>query len=123
MSGRTKGHVLVVDDDPMIRDVVSEVLAFGGYSVSTAGSAEEALRSVENDRPGLVLVDAQLPTRRGRSWLREMRRRRPGLSVLVMAGETETRRWASQAGVAGIVARPFGVSELCRAVERWCAVV
>jgi DNA-binding NtrC family response regulator len=123
VSGPTKGRVLVVDDDPMIRDAVTEVLAFGGYSVATAGSADEALQAVEHDRPGLVLVDAHLPTGRGGSWLREMRQRRPGLSVLMMAGEAEARQWSSQAGISGIVARPFGVSELCRAVERWCAAV
>ena len=56
-----KAHVLVVDDDPRITDLVRCILAYGGYSVAIAASGNEALnRSLEHP-PELIVLDIKLP--------------------------------------------------------------
>ncbi len=117
----SRGRVLVVDDDPLICEVVSGVLGFAGYSVTTADNEEEALASLETGRPGLALVDARLPVRSDEGLLRRLRERRPAMSVVLMADELEARRLLFSGEADGYLARPFRASELYSAVERWCA--
>ncbi|MGH2410634.1 MAG: response regulator, partial [Chloroflexota bacterium] len=50
-------RVLVVDDDELICDLVSETLSFEGFEVETAFSGEQALRMLEGTRPNLILLD------------------------------------------------------------------
>jgi DNA-binding response OmpR family regulator len=54
------GRVLVVDDDELICDLVSETLNFEGYEVETAYSGEQALRTIEESRPDLILLDIMM---------------------------------------------------------------
>jgi DNA-binding response OmpR family regulator len=54
------GRVLVVDDDELICDLVSETLSFEGYAVASAYSGEQALRTLETSRPDLILLDIMM---------------------------------------------------------------
>ncbi|HVZ79263.1 MAG TPA: response regulator [bacterium] len=54
-------EILIVDDNPINLKLTKLLLAKEGYRVLTAGSAEEALQSLENTRPRLILMDLQLP--------------------------------------------------------------
>lgn len=54
------GRILVVDDDELICDLVSETLNFEGYEVETAYSGEQALRTIEESRPDLILLDIMM---------------------------------------------------------------
>jgi DNA-binding response OmpR family regulator len=54
------GRVLVVDDDELICDLVSETLNFEGYEVETAYSGEQALRTIEQSHPDLILLDIMM---------------------------------------------------------------
>jgi DNA-binding response OmpR family regulator len=54
------GRVLIVDDDELICDLVSETLSFEGYEVNAAYSGEQALRMLETSRPDLVLLDIMM---------------------------------------------------------------
>ena len=54
-------RILVVDDDPRIRETLAQPLSASGYDVSSAGDGEQALRSVEEQRPDLIILDVTLP--------------------------------------------------------------
>ncbi len=79
-------NVLLVEDDAMVSAHLALVLAEAGHRVTTAASAELALRLDEAEPCGLLVTDVALPGRDG-AWLaRTLRRRRPGLPVLVLSG-------------------------------------
>ena len=62
-------HILVVDDDPAIRDVVSDILEMSDYCVKTACNGAEALDRIRVDRPAAVLLDLMMPVMDGRTFL------------------------------------------------------
>ena len=73
--------VLVVDDEPPIRRLLRAGLATQDYEVREAGSAEEALESIESEKPDVMLLDLGLPGRNGMDLLAELRARaRPSRS-------------------------------------------
>ncbi len=57
--------ILVVDDEPAVREVIRDTLVFGGYEVATAASAEEALLSVLKDDVDLITLDQMMPGMKG----------------------------------------------------------
>ena len=102
--------VLVVDDEPLIRWAVREGLESEGYGVLEAGSAREALGSIEGG--GVVdvaLLDLKLPDSDDLSLLRRLRVAVPGCRVIMMTahGSPEILAEAIRAGAYGTVAKPF----------------
>jgi CheY-like chemotaxis protein len=110
--------ILVVDDDPGIRQTVREILDLEGYPVETAADGAEALRAVERHRPSLVLLDMRMPQLDGWGFARAARERGLALRIVVMTAAENARRWAEEIGADGYVAKPFELDELLRAVER-----
>ncbi|HET9451635.1 MAG TPA: response regulator [Aggregicoccus sp.] len=80
--------LLVVDDDPDVRDLTAEILRERGYRVLEAGSGEEAVRlAADFPRPiHLLLTDVLMPRMDGPTLARNLCARRPGLKVLYMTG-------------------------------------
>lgn len=66
-------HVLVVDDDEMVRSVAARMLEANGYVVSTAGGGGEALDMLEGEMPDLILSDIKMPDVGGFALLRAVR--------------------------------------------------
>jgi two-component system OmpR family response regulator len=111
--------VLVVDDQPNIVDMVATVLRFHGFTVSTAGTAAEALRRAERDRPGLVVLDVLLPDGDGFEVCRALRADGHRIGVVFL-----TARDAPTDKVAGLtfggddyVTKPFAIDELVARVR------
>ncbi len=84
-------EVLLVEDDPAVRELTADMLTMAGYRVREAPDAETALRLAEARpaRPDLLLSDVVLPGRTGAELARELRRRWPGLRVVFMSGYPE----------------------------------
>ena len=112
------GPILVVDDDPNILDVVSELLDMEGYRVATAANGAEALRVVEQQHPSLVLLDMRMPVMDGWGFAKELKARGVQLPILVMTAAQNARMWAEEIGAQGFVAKPFEVPALLDAVEK-----
>jgi CheY-like chemotaxis protein len=113
--------ILVVDDDPTILATVSEVLDMEGYDVVTATNGAEALVAVDRSVPSLVLLDMRMPVLDGWGFMRAVRARGLTLTVVVMTAAADARRWGREIGAEGVLAKPFDIDELVRAVQQWRA--
>ena len=86
----TMGRILVVDDQPEVRDVVSIYLASFGYSVQEACESEEALLCLSGgDTYAAAVIDVTMPGMDGWTLLEELRRAHPDLPVVMMSGFTQ----------------------------------
>ena len=110
--------VLVVDDDPAIREAVRDVLEGVGIPVETASDGAAALDMVLRQVPRLVLLDMRMPVMDGWAFAHALRERGQAPPVVVMTAAADARRWAEEIGAIGVVPKPFAVSELISAVER-----
>jgi len=115
----TGGAILVVDDDPSILATVQEILALEGYPVMAAANGAEALRSIEQARPALVLLDMRMPVLDGWGFADALKARGLAVPVLVMTAAQDARRWAAEIAADGYIAKPFGLLDLLRAVARF----
>ena len=78
--------ILVVDDDAKVRDSIRVVLADEGFRAVTARSGEEALASIRNELPGLVLLDVWMPEMDGIEVLARIKKAAVDLPVIVLSG-------------------------------------
>src|ERR687892_2932795 len=113
-----EGPILVVDDDPNILDVVSELLDMEGYKVTTAANGAEALAKLDEARPSLVLLDMRMPVLDGWGFARELKARGVQLPILVMTAAQNARLWSEEIGAQGYVSKPFEVPTLLETVDR-----
>jgi signal transduction histidine kinase/ActR/RegA family two-component response regulator len=117
-----EGTVLVIDDEPMVRDVADAILRRLGLTVVTAADGVEALRtfSAEPDRFAVVLLDLTMPRLSGAETFRQIREIRPDAAVILMSGYSEGEaggRFEGK-GLAGFLEKPFSTQGLGAAIER-----
>jgi two-component system, OmpR family, KDP operon response regulator KdpE len=114
----TSGTVLIVDDEPQIRRVLSTMLASNGYAVLEARSGEEALARIREQKTGLILLDFNLPGMSGVETCAEIRRSSdvPIIMLTVRNSERDKVR-ALDAGADDYVTKPFGAEELMARVR------
>jgi DNA-binding NtrC family response regulator len=115
-------EVLVVDDDALMRELLSEWLGEAGYRVRQAENGAMALQMLRNRPASLMITDMDMPGRNGAQTLDEARRAQPGLAVIAISGGARDpgRDWAATAirlGAAKAIAKPFDRSDLLAAVE------
>ena len=113
--------VLVVDDEPLIRMIVTKVLGKAGYTLIEAESGASAIAAAESyaGTIDLLLSDLQLPDIRGTEIYRQLRTSNPTLRVLFMSGfgEQDPARAGSELGN-NFLQKPFSLTELEAAVTR-----
>jgi PAS domain S-box-containing protein len=111
--------ILVVDDEPAIRDVAAETLGQAGYTVLVAASGEEALEVQGRARPDLIIMDLGMPGMGGLKCIRELKDRDPRPRILVSSGYAAiTQIQASlEAGAQGYVSKPYRLKEMLRQVR------
>jgi CheY-like chemotaxis protein len=81
-----KAHLLVVEDEPTIRQLFAALLTSAGFSVAQAQDGFEALEQVRRKRPALILSDLNMPRMSGFELLSIVRRRFPSIHVIAMSG-------------------------------------
>ena len=81
-----KAHLLVVEDEPLIRRLFSMLLTSAGYSVAEADNGCAALEEIRRQRPALILSDLNMPRMTGFELLSVIRRRFPSIHVIAMSG-------------------------------------
>ncbi len=115
-------HILVVDDEPIVRGAVIRILGGWGFRVLEAETAEEAmavLTSGAGERPQLVIVDIVLPGDNGVELARQIRDEFPDQRILFMSAYPKEVLWNEglRDGVEEFMAKPFTSDVLIRAVE------
>jgi len=79
-------HILVVEDDALMRELVSHLLASAGYAVTGAGSGQEALACLEKETFDLVTTDNGMPGMSGVEMALAIKARRPALPIVMLSG-------------------------------------
>jgi signal transduction histidine kinase/DNA-binding response OmpR family regulator len=122
-SGRREApRVLIVDDDPSIRQICREVLELGGYQVHDAGSATAALAEARRFRPDMILLDVLMPNIDGYRTA-EMIRADPAIGMapimfLSARGDTADKVRAFRSGAEDYMVKPFDAAELLARVAK-----
>jgi CheY-like chemotaxis protein len=114
---RGQGNVLVVDDDPMVRKVLVDMLEATGFRVDTAEDGRRALAMIERlgAPPSLVLLDLTMPEMSGAETLDALKRRWPALRILLTSGYSEQD---AATGADDFLQKPFTMETLQSKVRR-----
>jgi DNA-binding response OmpR family regulator len=111
-------RVLVVDDEPMVRDVLARYLERGGFEVEAVGDGERALAAFEARQPDLVLLDLMLPRVDGFEVFRRIRARADSPVIMITArGQTTDRVVGLEIGADDYVSKPFSPREVVARVR------
>jgi two-component system response regulator (stage 0 sporulation protein F) len=112
--------VLVIDDQPGIRRLLTEVLQEEGYAVLEASNGYDGLQKARDSRPALILMDMKMPGMDGIETLRELRRLGIGERVIMMTayGELDLVTEAKEIGAADYITKPFDILALCEMINR-----
>ena len=107
-------RVLVADDDPATVELLQEFLRGKGYEVLTASDGIEALQTVKEKRPHLILLDIQMPKMDGLEVLRRLRAidQEVGVIVITAVNEEETGRQAMALGAFDYIVKPLDLPYL-----------
>lgn len=114
--------ILIVDDDPAIRETVTWVLEDEGYAVLQASNGTEALAVVAQEHPACLLLDMRMPVLDGWGVARALQQQGEGLSVIVMTAASDARAWAEEIKARAYLAKPFALVDLLATVARVVAV-
>jgi two-component system NtrC family response regulator len=112
--------ILVVDDEPNYRLIISELLKDEGYETFTAGSGEEAMKVVRETDLDLIITDMLMPGMTGLELLTEAKIFNPDLPIIMITafGEVEKAVAAMQAGAFNYLTKPFNNDELLVSIKK-----
>jgi two-component system response regulator MprA len=107
-------RVLVVDDDPQLREALTRALELDGYDVATASNGAQALEAIGHQRPDVAVLDVMMPYVGGLDVCRTLRERRDRLPILVLTARDEVgdRVAGLDAGADDYLTKPFALDEL-----------
>lgn len=112
-------HLLVVDDDREIRNLLTEYLTQAGYRITAVADGKAMRRAMESNRIDLVVLDLMLPGEDGLSLCRELRARSTGLPVLMLTarGDEVDRIVGLEMGADDYLGKPFNPRELLARIK------
>jgi CheY-like chemotaxis protein len=112
--------ILVADDDPAIRQFLTDVLSDEGFDVVSAPDGQAALRRVLLHAPALILLDYQMPVCNGRQFLARYRRLPgPHAPVVLLSAATSALQRAAEVGADAYLGKPFDLPALFGLVEHY----
>jgi excisionase family DNA binding protein len=121
---RGSGHqlILVVDDDPRLREYLRVNLEMEGYEVVEAGSAEEGLAALDDEPPDLILLDVMMPGVDGWQMLTRVRERHglESIPVVMFSGKVDSEQaaGAEEAGAQAFIGKPFDPQQLIASTKQ-----
>ena len=115
-----KGTVLVVDDNPLIREVLARHLRANGYYAVMAASGQEALECASKQEFDVALLDISMPGLSGIDVLKQLHSDHPATAVVMVTGEGDPRTYAEAmgAGASDYVVKPFDLEDVLHRVEQ-----
>ena len=110
--------ILVIDDQPEIRELFADVLMSAGHDVITASDGSIGLALCAQHHPALVITDLQLPGLPGLAVVERLSQE-PGLKIIAVSGSSlESLELARQLGAAATLTKPFDITQLLTAVRQ-----
>lgn len=114
-------HVLIIDDDAIMRDLMGDWLEGAGYRVRKAGNCSAAVAEVQRAAPALIISDMFMPGPCGAMAIAQMKQAVPGVHVIAVSGHFNSGQGLSaegalQAGAARALAKPVKRADLVQAV-------
>lgn len=125
--------VLVIEDDPEVRQTLVYILEDEGYKVVVAEDGAKGVRKFESDQPDLVITDVFMPNQEGFQTIREILARKPEAKIIAASAgfssssssDDDKRdfylRMAHQLGATEVIPKPFEIDDLIRRVKRCLA--
>ena len=113
-------HILVVDDEPQLRDIASQMLRIMGYKVDSVCSGELAVEFVKNNPVELIIIDMLMePGMNGRQTYEEIIKLYPDQKAIIVSGFTESDdvKETIKLGAGGFIKKPYSINELSRVIK------
>lgn len=116
--GRKDRPVLLVEDDPDLRDVMRQVLEEQGFRVDAVAEGREALAHVERELPVVILLDLRMPGMDGWQFAQAFHARYGHLApIIVVTADPDARREAEALEAESFLAKPFDTEQVVGAIE------
>src|SRR5947207_15612326 len=120
-SNRPGKRILLVDDDPTVRDSLKDVLQSEGYSVIPAENGQQALDLANESSVDLVLLDLNMPVKNGWDTYEQLTREHPLIPVIIATARPNQLFTAINAGVGALLEKPMDIPTLLRRMEKLLA--
>ncbi len=116
-------HILVVDDDDMMRAFIKELLKINDFKITEAANGKLGLKEFREDTPDLVITDIIMPEMEGISFIRELRSYNKDIPIIAMTGNVHGRMEefldiSSQLGADEILRKPIKSKEFLEAINK-----
>lgn len=116
----TKLHILSIDDEQVIVDLVKDYLSMSGYRVTGVNTPREALQVIETDPPDLIITDLQLPDSDGMVLIEKMKKSSPDVPIILLTGvwfDEQTIEATLSRHVSAYVAKTAPLQQLAETVK------
>ena len=112
--------IMIVDDEDKVRESVREVLTDEGYRVVDTADGNRVLELIDQEKPGLVLLDIWMPQIDGIDLLKQIKSREPGINVVMISGHgnIHTAVTATKFGAFDFIEKPLSLDALLLTVQR-----
>lgn len=117
------GHILVVDDEVDLANILTEAFELENFQVTECHSADDALKNIEFINPDIVISDAHMPGMNGMDFLRELRSRvdedkiKPFFFYLCTGDMEITEEELIEAGGTGLISKPYDLFDLLEIIK------
>ena len=117
-----KVHILITDDEPLVRKSLKKILSYEGYNVSTAEDGEQALAIMKKFHIDIVMADMKMPNLGGLDLLVQIKRAYPRTEVVLMSayGKIESAVEAMRMGAYDYVSKPIDDEQIKELIEKIC---
>jgi len=105
-------RILVVDDEPSIRQLIERRLSQKGYEVITAADGKEALAVVERQKPHLMILDIKMPNVDGMEVLQALRKKHKDLPIIILTAYDDLADQTQMLGACDYITKPFDLDYL-----------
>jgi len=120
LNTKNKARILVVDDEPELRILLSQVLENAGYDIKEASDGEEAIQLLKKEKYDLTLLDIQMPILDGIKVLKYIKDHSLGTKAIMLTGYADLKHAmeAKEYGAKDFIGKPYKIEDIIATVER-----
>lgn len=111
--------IMIVDDEPDIRETVKKILEKNKYMVITAVNGDDCLKKLEKENPDLILMDIMMPGTPVGEVVKKIKNTKIAYLSVVRTSEAEKEELLGQSNIVDFIQKPFDINELVKKVEKY----